>query len=57
MSRALRATWRALRGFLIGFTGMPAPRLDAHCTHDGGGAPQAARRALSERAARRRSCC
>jgi hypothetical protein len=49
------AAARALRGFLVGFTGMPAARLDAGCAHarpaDG------AREALAERAVRRPSCC
>jgi hypothetical protein len=40
----------ALRGFLVGFTGMPAARLADRCPHG-------ARRALSERADRRPSCC
>jgi len=45
-----RAAARALRGFLVGFTGMPAARLADRCPHG-------ARRALSDRAARRPTCC
>jgi len=41
---------RALRGFLAGFTGIPAARPAPCC-------PDAARRALTERAARRPTCC
>jgi|GEM_PF-4551950 len=77
------AAARALRGFLAGFTGMPAARLadagprDAARARDPGGrgacahrraldaagpraapaSPDAARRALAERAARRPGCC
>jgi hypothetical protein len=46
----LRAALRALRGFLAGFTGMPAARLPGSC-------PNAAREALSDRSARRPTCC
>ena len=46
----LRAAARALRGFLAGFTGMPSARLAADCPH-------ATREALSDRSARRPSCC
>jgi hypothetical protein len=44
------AAARALRGFLVGFTGMPAAHLGAGCAHG-------ARDALAERAARRPGCC
>jgi len=48
MSRRVRTFWAALRGFLAGFTGMPAARLpEGRC----------ARHALAERAAQRKSCC
>jgi len=55
LRRLLRGTGRALAGFLRGFLGLGgtpgarplAPSADA----------EAARRALEERAARRRSCC
>jgi hypothetical protein len=46
---------RALRGFLRGFTGMPSARLAPGCSHEDPVA--AARRALSEHAARRPTCC
>jgi hypothetical protein len=46
----LRAAGAALRGFLAGFTGMPAARLPERCPH-------AARDALSKRSARRPTCC
>ena len=48
MSGRGRSFFAALRGFLAGFTGMPAARLP-----EGGGA----RHALGERAKRRQSCC
>jgi hypothetical protein len=48
MSIRVRSFWAALRGFLAGFTGMPAARLPDGCC---------AEHALAERAARRKSCC
>ena len=48
MTGRLRAFCAALRGFLAGFTGMPAARLPDGCC---------ARHALAERASRRKSCC
>jgi hypothetical protein len=57
----VRGAWlravRALRGFLAGFTGMPAARLDAPGARCGGDAAHAARHALAEQAARRPRCC
>jgi hypothetical protein len=46
----LRAAGAALRGFLAGFTAMPSARLSERCPH-------AAREALSNRSARRPTCC
>jgi hypothetical protein len=46
---ASRRVADALAGFLRGFLGLPGTR--------GASDPAAARRALAERAARRRSCC
>jgi hypothetical protein len=48
VTRRLRTFWTALRGFLAGFTGMPAARLPDGCC---------ARHALAERASHRKSCC
>jgi hypothetical protein len=47
---SLRSAAGALRGFLAGFTGMPAARLPGDCPH-------AARDALSARSSRRPTCC
>jgi hypothetical protein len=48
VSARIRTFVAALRGFLAGFTGMPAARLpEGRC----------ARHALAERASRRKSCC
>jgi hypothetical protein len=52
-----RAAARALRGFLAGFTGMPSARLPEPRACCEGGAADAAREALGERAARRPTCC
>jgi hypothetical protein len=46
----LRGAAAALRGFLAGFTGMPAARLPGDCPH-------AARDALASRSSRRPTCC
>ena len=48
MSARIRTFVAALRGFLAGFTGMPAARLPEH---------RCARDTLSERASRRPTCC
>jgi hypothetical protein len=47
--KALRAAAAALRDFLRGFVGLPAPPA--------GGAPRDVRRAVEEQAARRPRCC
>jgi hypothetical protein len=49
MSRTV-AFWRALRGFLSGFTGIPAARLPTP-------SPAEARRALAAHASHRPGCC
>jgi hypothetical protein len=50
LAARLRPAAAALRGFLAGFTGMPAARLPGDCPH-------AARDALSARSSRRPTCC
>jgi hypothetical protein len=50
LASRLRSVAAALRGFLAGFTGMPAARLPGDCPH-------AARDALSARSSRRPTCC
>jgi hypothetical protein len=57
MTRTCRRALRALRGFLVGFTGMPSARLEAPGPRCGRGAAHAARHALAEQAARRPRCC
>lgn len=56
VAAVLRRLVRALgaaRAFLRGFAGLPAPHLHGACTHDAA----SARKALEDRAGRRRSCC
>jgi len=56
MREILRRALAALRGFLVGFTGMPSRRL-AHPANDGSSGTEGARRALGARSERRPTCC
>jgi hypothetical protein len=58
MRKILQRTFAALRGFLVGFTGMPSARL-AGPTRDCDGAsdPAGTQRALETRSRHRGGCC